>query len=92
MLLIRGVQHLSNESIWLFFNAICLSVEMLSDSRRCHWDVVRLFLSFQLSRIVFLAIVKANSMGCLYFSGGSTDERGGGHSKRHVSRGLDPGP
>ena len=58
-----------------FFYAICLSVEMCSDSRRCHWDVERLFLSFRFSNIVFLTTVKATIMGCSYFSGFSTEER-----------------
>lgn len=46
----------------VIFNAICLHVEMCWESSGCHWDVERLFLSFQLSKIVSVATVKAASV------------------------------
>lgn len=42
---------------------------MYSVNRRRHWDVDRLFLSFQLSKIVFLVTVKVSSTACSYFRG-----------------------
>lgn len=42
---------------------------MYSANRRSHWDVDRLFLSFQLGEIVFIATVKVSSTGCSYFRG-----------------------
>lgn len=62
-----------NESIGLAFNDVCLSVEMYLDSRRCHCDVERLFLSFQLSKIVMVT-----SIGLPYLSCSSTDDRSPG--------------
>lgn len=52
-----------------------------SDSKRCHRDVERLFLSSQFTWIVFLGIVKSTSVACSCFSGGSTDE---GSPSRHT--------
>ncbi len=76
VIMMTGVQHLLNKSIWSFFYVICLSVEMCSDSRRFCREVERLFLSFQLSMnlVAFLLIVKVTSMGS-YVSGSSTDEK-----------------
>lgn len=48
--------------------------------------MLRLFLSLQFRKIVFLAIVKATRTGCTYFSGSSTDKK-----KKSSSRHTDGG-
>ena len=61
---LNGAHISSNELILFFDSAADLSIAMCSVNKFVQWVVVVLFLFFQLSNIVFLAIAKVIRMSC----------------------------